>query len=159
DLADEVTAGLLRAFSPGAANIPLFVPAYATPPPGVRRPPTEADQKELARGFIALGKNLQKQEDWLNAVPAFGDAIQVEPTNALAYRLRSYAYRQLNQLDRAKSDINTAIRLDPSSEYAFRHRGYLRFLNHDWDLALSDLSFAIERDARAVYSRNLRGVV
>ena len=51
------------------------------------------------------------------------EAIQLDPTNAIAFLNRGNVYGRKGDNDRAIADYNEAIRLNPKSALAFCNRG------------------------------------
>ncbi len=74
------------------------------------------------------------------------EAIRLNPSDGLAYRLRGEALRHLDDFKRALPDLNEAIRLRPFDSEAWRNRGSLRRDQKDRDGAMADYARALELD-------------
>ena len=61
-------------------------------------------------GYIALGRNQ-------DAIYEFNKAIEMNSCHAFSFYNRGVAYFRLNELEKAKRDIEEAIRLEPYNEY------------------------------------------
>ena len=53
-------------------------------------------------------------QDYDRAITTQTAAIRVNPTSALDYYIRGFAYSKLAQYEQANQDFDEAIRLDPS---------------------------------------------
>ena len=65
-------------------------------------------------------------------------AIELGPTYRDAYHNRGLAYSELEELDMALADLDTAIELDPSHWSAFRHRGIIHQMKGNQDASYKD---------------------
>jgi tetratricopeptide (TPR) repeat protein len=118
---------------------PATAPVVASSPPPVpqsRRgatvasvkpqhvPPAAVVQRKAhdANSFYWEGRYLADQENFGEAVQAFEQAIQIDPTNALALNARGYAHLRLLQYRDAINDCSQAIRLNPNYANAYHNR-------------------------------------
>jgi tetratricopeptide (TPR) repeat protein len=93
-----------------------------------------------------------------NALLAFSQAIQLEPTNVTAYLSRGDTRIQLQDLTGARMDFEKVMELSPSNEPAIFGRGLCKFGLKDFKGAEADLTAAIgleTNDCRAVNCRGL----
>jgi tetratricopeptide (TPR) repeat protein len=65
---------------------------------------------------------LSEQENFEEAVQAFDQALQIDPTHALALNARGYAQLRLRNYQGAIDDCTRAIRLNPSYANAYVNR-------------------------------------
>ena len=77
--------------------------------------------KRAAERVKVQGNDALKQGKLTEAVSLYGQAIGLDPTNAVYYSNRSSAFASLNQLDKALADAEVCVRLKP--EWA---KGHLR---------------------------------
>jgi tetratricopeptide (TPR) repeat protein len=97
-----------------------------------------------------FGSNDEKQ----NAVDALTHAVQLDPKDAEAWRMRGMAYGALFQRDKQLADDNSAIEADPKYAAAYNDRAATYDDLKQFDKALADYSKAIEfapRDEAAGY--------
>jgi tetratricopeptide (TPR) repeat protein len=90
------------------------------------------------------------------AIQGYGQAIQREPKNAVAFVSRGLAYAIKGDYDRAIQDYGQAIRLDPKNAIAYRNRCVAHGSGGDHDRAIPDCDQAIQlnpKDAIAYVSR------
>ena len=88
------------------ATSPVVPPTPSPPPTPDTRPPDE--QK------ISLGDEHYEAKDYVGAIKAYTEAINLNPKNASAYKKRGGAFHQKDDYDSAIADWNKAITLDPS---------------------------------------------
>lgn len=81
--------------------------------------------------------------DTKGAIDDFSKAIEINPKNAFAYYHRAKIYSELNLLENALLDINTAIQLDEKSDY-YLTRALIYKDKKDTKKSLNDFNKAIE---------------
>lgn len=92
-----------------------------------------------------------------DAIKSCSLAIELDPTNVVAYNLRGNAYRALGRGTEAITDFSSAIRLAPESAEAYRFRAdAYASLDHD-RLALDDYARAITIAPNQSINFELRG--
>lgn len=79
---------------------------------GVKKDP------ELYKPKLYLGIGLVEIHDWIPAAGYLSQAIEILPTQALAYYYRGLAYEGLNSTTRAIQDYRTVLTLAPGTELA-----------------------------------------
>ena len=75
-----------------------------------------------ANRFYKQGRYLSEQENFEQAVQAFDQALQIDPTHALALNARGYARLRLHNYQGAIDDCSQAIRLNPNYANAYLNR-------------------------------------
>lgn len=103
-----------------------------------------------ARSFIAQGRI----ED---ALGLYGDVLQVDPINAMAYADRGTAYAMLKKFELALSDLNKAFSLGYQDSSAYSTTATILFELKDFQKSLEYFSRAIELDSGyplAYYNRS-----
>jgi tetratricopeptide (TPR) repeat protein len=115
-------------------------PAVASvkPPQVLPRPSRDANR------FYRQGRDLSEQENFEAAVQAFDQALEIDPTHALALNARGYAQLRLRNYQGAIDDCTQAIRLNPSYANAYVNRSVARRASGDVPGAREDLRRAIE---------------
>ena len=74
----------------------------------------------------------------------YGQALALDPTNAIAYGVRGIAYQKIGDYDHAMADYDQAIRLDPKLNKTFSSRGELWRQKGDLVRALKDIDHSIK---------------
>jgi tetratricopeptide (TPR) repeat protein len=95
------------------------------------------------------GRYLAEQENFEEAVQAFTQAIQMDPTLALALNARGYAHLRLRRYQDAIDDCSQAIRLNPAYANAYLNRSVAKRALGDIAGAREDQRHAVELDGLA----------
>jgi tetratricopeptide (TPR) repeat protein len=126
----------------------------------------EADRKQAQSAAEARYSTLMNQANtdsntgnFDNAIATFGEAIRLNPNDALAFYSRGLAYGKKGDNEHAIADYNEAIRLDAKNALAFRNRGLAYEKKGNNDQAIADFSDAIRLDPNDAVAFNSRGVV
>jgi Flp pilus assembly protein TadD len=77
-----------------------------------------------AKTLMESGKAAFEKEDYDRAIADYTKAIQLEPNNAEAYKLRGDAYAGKGDLDRAIADLSKVIQFDPDDAEAYYYSTY-----------------------------------
>jgi len=130
---------------------PQLAPRRVTVPPQVltavvnKEAPGSRDANRLYR----QGRYLSEQENFEQAVQAFTQAIQTDPTLALALNARGYALLRLRRYQDAINDCSQAIRLNPAYANAYLNRSVAKRALGDITGAREDKNHAAELDGLA----------
>lgn len=111
--------------------------------------PTASPLAGAASGneYYLAGHDLMDQARWDDAAVAFTKAIALDPTHALSYAERGFAYAQVVKTDLAIADYTKAIELDPTLAWVFYRRGFVYgMLLGKFDQAIADYTRSIELD-------------
>jgi tetratricopeptide (TPR) repeat protein len=103
----------------------------------------EASGSRDANRWYRQGRDLAEQEKFEEAEQAFTQAIQMDPTLALALNARGYARLRLRRYQDAVEDCSQAIRLNPVYANAYLNRSVAK-------RALGDVAGAREDQRHAV---------
>lgn len=92
------------------------------------------------------------------SIPDFDKALELDPNNADAYRLRGVYYANLGQYAQALQDLNKAIELNSNDESAHYNRAIVYSNLKQYEQAIQDLNQAIKvypysDEAFAYYNR------
>jgi tetratricopeptide (TPR) repeat protein len=108
---------------------------------------TYAPPKDTATSDILLSANAKyKNRDYLGALTDYTLAIQIDPTDALAFCCRGVAYYRLGDEEDAMRDYTRSIELDPTLAIAYYRRGFLHYAAKDYVMAIADYNKSIELD-------------
>ena len=118
----------------------------------------EENRRLQARAWFSIGSLLGEGEgvDWEAVLDVYTKAIELNPTDAVAYNNRGSAKDDLGQYDAAIADYDRAIELDPTYVAAYNNRGIAKDNLGRYDAAIADYDRAIEldpADARTYYNR------
>jgi len=91
---------------------------------------------ELALTFLEKG-------DYRNAEVFFGDAIELNPNNALAYGARGTMNYNIEDYKKAIADFNRAAQLDPNWIQMYLLIGYSYYSLNNYPMAIANLSKVI----------------
>jgi tetratricopeptide (TPR) repeat protein len=130
---------------------PQLAPRRVSVPPQVLTPVVNSPvvSSKEARGprdanrLYREGRYLSEQENFEEAEQAFTQAIQMDPTLALALNARGYVRLRLRRYQAAIDDCSQAIRLNPAYGNAFLNRSVAK-------RALGDIAGAREDQRHAV---------
>ena len=101
-----------------------------------------------ANKFYRQGRDWSEQENFEQAVQAFDQVLQIDPTHALALNARGYAQLRLRNYQGAIDDCSRAIRLNPSYANAYLNRSVAK-------RAMGDVAGAREDQRRAAELGNV----
>ena len=101
---------------------------------------------------------IEEYHKW--SIPDFDKAIELDPDNTNAYRLRGVAYNNLGQNDQALQDLNKAIELNSNDISAHYNRGIAYYNLKQYEQAVQDFNQAIKfypysRKVFAYYDRGM----
>jgi tetratricopeptide (TPR) repeat protein len=102
-----------------------------------------------ANRYYRQGRYLAEQENFEEAEKAFTQAIQVDPTLALALNARGYARLRLRRYQDAIEDCSQAIKLNPAYANAYLNRSVAKRAMGDIAGARDDQRHASELDGVA----------
>jgi tetratricopeptide (TPR) repeat protein len=150
--AAQLATPQLAAASPlPGIRLPQLAPRRATVPPQVLTTVAnkEPNGARNATYWYRQGRYLSEQENFEEAVQAFTQAIQIDPTLALALNARGYALLRLRRYQDAIADCSQAIRLNPAYANAYLNRSVAKRALGDITGAREDKNHAAELDGLA----------
>lgn len=80
--------------------------------------PTEPTQDAQSARIEAIFADAKATDDYQSAITLLDDIIAEYPMDSMAYAYRGRAYVQLDELDLAQADAQTALELDPENAVA-----------------------------------------
>jgi tetratricopeptide (TPR) repeat protein len=90
------------------------------------------------------GNYLVELGPYERAVADFDAALKQAPDDAASLENRAYSYRQLGELEKAKSDYTQLSRLNPNRVSAYAHLGDIETLNKNFAAALENYTKLIK---------------
>ena len=111
---------------------------------------------QSAVGLDLKGVHLLKQQDYVQAIEAFSNAIEADSTFALAYYNRGVAHRYSGNAAQALADLNKSIAIRQDIPNVFFMRALMENDQGDLNSALSDYQRAISIDgtyADAIFNK------
>jgi tetratricopeptide (TPR) repeat protein len=122
---------------------------------GFRRARNDAERAialdpNSASGYLALARTqIFYDWDWDAANTCLTKAAALEPGSTEVFRLRSYLYRELGNLDEAVTLYEHAVALDPLRTDFRSGLGYLLYVAGRYDKAEAELQKALELNPQA----------
>ncbi len=108
-------------------------------------PTTQEIHNPTTDEYVQSGGEKTKANDYNGAMIDFSKAIELSPTNSIAYALRN-AKIYLNDFTGALQDCNKAIEINPNNSDAFTSRGSVKLMSKDYLGAKEDYSKALALD-------------
>jgi Flp pilus assembly protein TadD len=127
-------------------------------PPPVREPKMNSRQNPFNQA-MQLGQQQVKNNDYVGALRAFGDAVTLKPDSAPAHYSRGAVFQHLDQYDAAMRDYMDALRIDPRLVQAYTQLGNCLVHEHRDPQALVQFQRALELNPNAPLALFGRGNV
>ncbi len=110
-------------------------------------------QSQSAKEYLERGLNLSEQNEFVEAIEAYTQAINLNPDNAIAYYNRGLAFYHLRNHGAALEDFSKTIRLKPDVAAPYKNRGLIFMYLEDYESAIADFEQAgkLTPDAPNVY--------
>jgi|GEM_PF-1128152 len=137
----------------------IAAPTETLPPSSTPTEEPTAMLTPTAESFIQQGDQAAQGGDYQQAITFYTQAIQLDPSNALAYYKRGLAYAQSEDQPAAILDYNQALALNPqyAPAYSARAAAYLEL--DGLALALDDVARGITVDATYAPLYQLRALI
>ena len=113
--------------------------------------------KNLTATYTNRGEAYRNLGDPTRAIENYGQALRLDPGNALVYNSRGNAYDDLGDHARAIEDYDQALRFDPDFTIAYYNRGAAYRNLGDPARAIQDYDQALRLDPGYVLAYNNRG--
>lgn len=101
-------------------------------------------KKVTAEDFLQKSNSFLMVKNWSEAINAATEAILLDSALVDSYIVRSWAYAESGETQKALSDTNTAIRLDANNALAYNNRAYINELMNNSAKAKADYHRACE---------------
>ena len=99
-------------------------------------------QPKSAEAYLERGINLSEQNEFIDAIEAYTQALELDPDNALAYYNRGLAFYHLRKHEAALADFNKTIELKPEVAATYKKRGLILMYLEDYEGAIADFERA-----------------
>jgi tetratricopeptide (TPR) repeat protein/S1-C subfamily serine protease len=120
--------------------------------------PTNPTSSPKDDSVVAAALKAQ-QGDYLGAIAAMNQAIQLSPKSAKLYFARANYYIASGQTAAALEDLDRTIALDPSAEAAYTLRGGYRSASRDTIGAIADYTQAIKLNPKNLLAYTMRATL
>jgi tetratricopeptide (TPR) repeat protein len=104
------------------------------------------DSINAASENISIGASNAMSKRPKQAIEAYSKAIKLDPSNAVAYRLRGYIYLITGQKEKAVSDLETSVKLDPTEAWSHYNLALAYMAVNDSTKALSETNKVLKLD-------------
>lgn len=101
---------------------------------------TQVDVKHEKQKGIRLYKNDSIQE----SISSLTKVINITDTCSECFLYRGFAYKDLNQYNKAMKDFNSYIKVNPKDEIGYANRASIYYLQKNYPKALIDFQKALE---------------
>ena len=103
---------------------------------------------DLAAAHGFRGRASAKKGDHERAIADYGEAIRLNPNDAVVFWNRGNSYREKGDNVRALEDYTAAIALNPDYAGAVLNRGNIYYVTRDYERAIRDYDEAIRIDPK-----------
>jgi tetratricopeptide (TPR) repeat protein len=117
---------------------------------------TKEEPMERAKALVARARFREQAEDRLKD---YADAIELDPTNADAWRGRAETYLASGQSDKAIEDLQRLLETQPDDSGIYLALSEALFGLEKYDDALTNIDKAIELDAESATAHTMRARV
>ena len=112
----------------------------------------------IADAFLGRGCLYMKMGDLTSALADFNHAIEMEPTNAMAYSNRGAAYSHLEDMEKSLASYDLAIQHNPDYATAYVNRAHAYYKVGRYDNGIADCNRALELRPDQPNTYNNRGL-
>ncbi len=117
----------------------------------------EQDKTFLSNLKLREGNRQRDAGNHKRAVEFFTAAIDLNPSNVMAWRNRGWAYAEQKKYSQALADFNKAVEMEPDSEFAYLGRGYVYHRQKKYSASVAEYTKAIELNPACATAYNNRG--
>ena len=116
----------------------------------------QAAQQKPPSSHEDLGNSYAKSGNYEQALIALNTAIQTNPGNARAYKLRGHVYYAMGNYSRSFNDLNHVVTLVPNSANALADRAIAHSVMGNHGLALADIDHALMIKPSSTFAQAVR---
>ena len=112
--------------------------------------------QETAEEYIDLGIKKFEAKEYMEAIVAFNEAIETDPSSHQAYYMRGNIKQKFSDIHGAMQDYNRALDVKSDFSEAYFERGNIKYMLQDYYGAINDYTKAIEfneNNLEAYYKR------
>ena len=116
------------------------------------------DNAFMSNQKVESGNRAYFNGNYQGAISEYSQAIELNSSNAIAYRNRGTSYANLRDFSNSAADFSKVIQLEPNNASGYVGRGAAYIYLRQYDSAISDLTKAIElnpNDSIAYYNRGI----
>jgi len=124
--------------APGSYEVQLFVDGE------LLQTGSFAIESASATWWFDQGADYHQQGDYENAIAAYSQAIELDPSFAEAYYGRGFAYHSLGNYAQAITDYTEAIAMNPGWDLPYLNQGLAYVNTGDTALAIADFLWVLE---------------
>ena len=117
----------------------------------------EEDKVFLSNLKLREGNKYRDEGNHKQAAKLFGEAIELNPENAMAWNNRGWSYIEQKKYKLAIADFDRAAQLNPNSELPYLGRGWVYHQTKEYALAINEYNKAIEFNPKYANAWNNRG--
>lgn len=110
-----------------------------------------------AQEFVDMGFSCFLNDDFEEALIYLDKAIELDPTNSEAYRIRGHIWAEIDKRELAIDDYSTAITYDPDNEDLFGFRGLAYYASDKYQEAIDDYTKVLTKNPYEIFIYNSRG--
>ena len=112
----------------------------------------------VADAFLGRGCLRMNMGDIASALVDFDHAIEMEPTNAMAYSNRGSAYSRLQDIENALANYDLAIQHNPDYPTAYANRAFAYYKVGRYEEGVADCNRAVALKPNQAYGYSNRGL-
>jgi tetratricopeptide (TPR) repeat protein len=112
----------------------------------------------VADAFLGRGCFSMRTGDLTSALGDFDHAIEMEPTNAMAYSNRGSAYSKLQEMEKALANYDLAIQNNHDYPTAYANRAFAYYKVGRYQNGVADCNRALELKPELAYAYSNRGL-
>ena len=112
----------------------------------------------VAEAFLGRGCFRMKMGELTSALDDFNHAIEIEPTNVMAYSNRGATYRKLDDMEKALANYDLAIQHNPDYATAYINRAFAYYKVGRYADGVADCDRALELRPNVSNTYNNRGL-
>ncbi|KAG9303391.1 hypothetical protein G9A89_013717 [Geosiphon pyriformis] len=130
------------------------VPVSAKTEPEKKPNELTEEEKKKSEDLKAAGNRKVAERDYAEAVKLYGEAIVINPNNAVYYANRAAAYSQMGQHEKAIDDATKSTQIDPSYSKAYSRLGHAYYSINKYQEAVEAYEKGLSLDPNNTILKN-----